>query len=100
MLEPDASPAFALRQARGSERIAAAMRDVPFPVTKEELIARLADVVLEVDRDVVQPLPDLLRGLPQTRFSDAGQARRAADARWARIHECLAAVERAEREAP
>lgn len=97
MLDGDLSPAPLLRQMKGSERIADALRGVAYPVTKQELIARLADIVLEVDEHTVQSLPDLVRGVPVARFHDEAHARRAVDARWSRIARNLAAVEQAER---
>lgn len=86
----------ALRQIRASEEIAAALATVEFPITKQELILQLGDRFLSYDLETEAPLAEIVRGVAAKRFSNAREAQRAVDARWARMVKSLAEVDRAE----
>lgn len=90
------SPTPALRQVRGSEKIADALRDVHFPVTKNELIAKLGSATIDFG-DTKAPLSEIVRGIPQARFQSVVEAHREVNTRWLRISKALAAVEALEK---
>ena len=90
------SPRPVLRQVRGSEQIAEALQGVEFPITKQDLIARLGDRSLDWGPAMKAPLAEIVRGVPQARFGDRGQAQRAVSSRWMRIAKSLDAVEELE----
>lgn len=90
----------ALRQIRASEEVAEALSKVAFPITKQELIVKLGDARLFYDPETAAPLAEIVRGIQASRFSNAGEAQRMVDQRWARVVKSLAAVERAEENRP
>ena len=92
----EGSPTPALRQVRGSAKIADALRHVSFPITKGDLIARLHGATIDFG-DTKAPLAEIVRGVPRARFRDADQARRDVNERWLRISKALEAVDDAER---
>lgn len=88
-----------LRQVRGSEKIADALREVSFPITKADLMVRLRGATLDFG-ETTAPLSEIVRGIPQAKFRDADQAHREVNTRWLRITKSLAAVDEAERARP
>jgi hypothetical protein len=68
---------------------------LPFPIHKEEAIARVGDRPLPGGDGLV--LGDILRGLPEKAFRDPFRAARATDDRMLAIAKALAQVEAAER---
>lgn len=77
-----------------SEKIASALREVAFPITKNDLIAKLRDQTLDLGASRAL-LSDIVQGVPCTRFRHA-QSNREVNTRWQRITKSLAAVEQLE----
>jgi hypothetical protein len=87
---------LAMRKMRGTDPLSTALRTVAFPITKQDLIARLGDATLEV-AGTRAPISTIVRGVPDARFADAGQAQRAVNFRLEGIAKALRAVDEAER---
>lgn len=87
---------IAMKQMRGTDPLSVALRTVAFPITKQDLIAKLGDATLEV-AGTHAPISAIVRGVPHARFTDATQAQRAVNMRLEGIARALRAVDEAER---